>query len=255
MPAQPANPSWLNLVPCSMHLLLSDGSAASSTAAPGQLQVAQVRVRVRRRRNRVHPSGTGASVHTGRACTWVSHERPSLPWAPPPILNPLNPHPVRVHNPPPPPPLPNLQPHHRFPTPTTPPPPPPPLQSARKDQQVTLVLAGREAELLVRYLGVCLEVAPQTTLELCGGGGVVAMALMRGACGALPSWTLDSTVICFKVMHTHRCIHTDAHTRRTRGARDAHRTHHACRRTDARTHGRTDARTATYHSSLDSLLN
>ena len=70
---------------------------------------------------------------------------------------------------------------------------------ARKDQTVSLALPGREAEVVIKFLTAALAAGPALSLaSVLGGAATVGLCLLRGACGATPSWALDSTALCLR---------------------------------------------------------
>jgi|MDSY01.1.fsa_nt_gb hypothetical protein len=77
---------------------------------------------------------------------------------------------------------------------------PPQPENARADQTVRLVLAGREAELLVRFLTSALGAAPAEVCAVAGGGHVIAVGILRAASGGLPSWCLDALTLLLRAL-------------------------------------------------------
>jgi hypothetical protein len=71
-------------------------------------------------------------------------------------------------------------------------------RNARKDQAVPLALPGREAECVAKFLAAALLAAAQPAVAACGGAAAVCVCVLRGACGAAPSWTLDALTLVLR---------------------------------------------------------
>jgi hypothetical protein len=85
--------------------------------------------------------------------------------------------------------------------------------AAKQSQCLSLVFPGREAECALRLLSAALESCPSRVLIACGGGVNLCVALLRCACGATPSWTLDAITIGFKQLAKAVFANSDATTR------------------------------------------
>jgi hypothetical protein len=96
-------------------------------------------------------------------------------------------------------------------------------RAAKKDHAVPLALPGREAECVAKFLTAALGAAPQQAVEACGGAATICVCVLRGACGAFPSWTLDALTlvlralahalaVCADPAHSHAAAAAAAHT-------------------------------------------
>jgi len=74
-------------------------------------------------------------------------------------------------------------------------------RGAKQSQCLTLVFPGREAECAIKFFTNAIDCCPIHVVNMCsdGGGGILlCIFLLRCACGATPSWTLDSITLGFK---------------------------------------------------------
>jgi len=101
-------------------------------------------------------------------------------------------------------------------------------RSVKKDHAVPLALPGREAECVAKFLTVALGAAPQQTVEACGGAATVCVCVLRGACGAFPSWTLDALTLVLRALAHALAICADpTHTQNAAAAAAANQTNSA----------------------------